>query len=50
MGIARWRYGAAGGVRDTGEDDRHAYIYMQLLARPSESSLPRQDYVSGRAK
>jgi hypothetical protein len=40
----------AGALRDTGEDDRHAYSYMQLVARPGEPSLPRQDYVSGRAK
>jgi hypothetical protein len=40
----------AGALRDTGEDDRHAYSYMQLLVRPRESSLHRQDYESGRAK
>ena len=40
----------AGALRDTGEDDRHAYSHMQILVRPGESSLPRQDYVSDRAK
>ena len=50
MGAGGGGDAGAGALRDTGEDDRHAYSYMQLLARPSETSLPRQDYVSDRAK
>ena len=50
MGVGGGGAADAGALRDTGEDDRHAYRYMQLLARPRESSLPRQDYVSDRAK
>ena len=50
MGAGGGGDAGAGAARDTGEDDHHAYSHMQLVARPGESSLPRQDYVSGRVK